>query len=207
MPPIRPPIRPLVTALDLTGTFVFAIEGAATAMHNGLDLLGVMVLAFITALGGGIIRDVLLGATPPDALRGWLYPAVAFAGGIVALSASGLIPAPVLTAIDAAGLSLFAIAGARKALDRGLPALIAVCFGAITATGGGTVRDVLLTHVPAVLRIDIYATAALAGAAVMVLAQKARLPPAAAALIGGVACFALRMLAVWHGWSLPKDIG
>jgi uncharacterized membrane protein YeiH len=201
-----PRVRPLVTALDLTGTFVFAIEGAVTAMRGGLDLLGIMVLAFVTALGGGIIRDVLLGATPPDALRGWLYPAIAFAGGIVALAASGLIPAQVLTTIDAAGLSLFAIAGAQKALDRGLPALTVICFGAITATGGGTARDILLTHVPAVLRVDIYATAALLGAAVMVLAQRSRLPPAAAALIGGVTCFALRMLAVWRGWNLPHTL-
>ena len=201
-----PRARSLVTALDLTGTFVFAIEGAATAMHNNLDLLGVMVLAFITALGGGIIRDVLLGATPPDALRGWLYPAVALAGGVIALATTNLIPPFVLTTIDAAGLSLFAIAGARKTLDRGLPALTAICLGAITATGGGTTRDVLLAHVPAVLRVDVYATAALVGAAVMILAQKARVPPTAAALIGGVACLALRMVAAWQGWNLPRTI-
>jgi uncharacterized membrane protein YeiH len=187
-----PRVRPLVLLLDLTGTFVFAIEGAATAMHNGLDLLGILVLAFVTALGGGIIRDVLLSDTPPAAIRAWLYPSVALAGGAAALLAT--IPPTVLTTLDAAGLSLFAITGAQKAQDRGLPALTAVCLGAITATGGGTIRDVLLAHVPAVLRTDVYATAALAGAAVMVLAGKARLPPPAAALTGGVACF---------GWNLP----
>jgi uncharacterized membrane protein YeiH len=196
----------LVTLLDLTGTFVFAIEGATTAMRNNLDLLGILVLAFTTALGGGILRDILLGATPPDAVRTWRYPTIALAGGIVALATTGTIPPLVLTTLDAAGLSLFAIAGAQKTLDRGLPALTAICLGAITATGGGTVRDVLLAHVPAVLRVDIYATAALAGAAGMILARNARLPPTAAALIGGVTCFALRMIAVWQGWNLPHGI-
>lgn len=200
----------IVTVVDLVGTFVFAIEGSMVAMQSGLDLLGVMVLAFVTALGGGIIRDVLLGATPPEALRAWLYPTIAFAGGALALAATSLvrgIPAPLLTGLDAAGLSLFAVAGAQKALDRGLPALIAICLGAITATGGGTMRDVLLTHVPAVLRVDVYATAALAGALTMVIARKLNMPPVPAAITGGALCFALRIVAVWQGWSLPRSIG
>ena len=200
------PTTRFVTLLDLTGTFVFAIEGATTAIQSGLDLLGILVLAFATALGGGIIRDILLGATPPDAIRTWHYPTIAFAGGIVALTTTNAIPQGVLTTIDAAGLSLFAIAGAQKALDRGLPALTAICLGAITGTGGSTIRDVLLAQVPAVLRIDIYATAALAGTLAMVLARRANLPPSIAAAIGGTACFALRMIAVGQGWNLPHTI-
>ncbi|HVY16760.1 MAG TPA: TRIC cation channel family protein [Rhodopila sp.] len=204
-------LRPsnLVTLVDLAGTFVFAIEGAMTAIGGGLDLLGVLVLAFVTALGGGIIRDVLLGATPPDALRTWLYPTVALAGGAVAFAQTELmhdVPRWLMTNLDAVGLSLFAVAGTGKAMDRGLPSLVAVFLGTITATGGGTIRDILLTRVPAVLRIDIYASAALAGAAVMVVGRKAGLPPALSALIGGAACLALRLASVRFGWSLPRAV-
>jgi uncharacterized membrane protein YeiH len=200
----------LVTFVDLVGTFVFGIEGALIAVQNGLDLLGVMVLAFATALGGGIIRDVLLGATPPEALRAWLYPTVAFASGALVLVDAGAVqslPRSVLIGLDDVGLSLFAVAGAQKALDRGLPSLVAVCLGAITATGGGTIRDMLLTRVPAILRIDVYATAALAGGVVMVVARKVGVPPVLAAVAGGLVCFALRIVAVWEGWNLPRTLG
>ncbi len=199
----------LLTAVDLVGTFVFAIEGAMMAVENGLDLLGIIVLAFATALGGGIIRDVLLGAVPPKALRDSRYPMVAFAGGIIAFAGSGFVqhvPRSVLIDLDAAGLALFAVAGTEKALQQGMPSLIAVCLGAITGVGGGTMRDVLLTHVPAVLMIDVYATAALAGAAVMVAARKLGIPSSVSALLGGLFCFGLRLVSVWQGWNLPKAI-
>ena len=199
----------LLTAVDLAGTFVFAIEGAMMAVENGLDLLGIMVLAFATALGGGMVRDVLLGAVPPKALRDSRYPMVAFSGGMVAFVGSGFVqhvPRSVLIDLDAAGLALFAVAGAEKALQQGMPSLIAICLGAISGVGGGTVRDVLLTHVPAVLIIDVYATAALAGAAVMVAARKLGLQSSVSALLGGTFCFGLRLVSVWQGWNLPKAI-
>lgn len=199
----------LLTAVDLLGTFVFAIEGAMMAAQNGLDLLGIMVLAFATALGGGIMRDVLLGAVPPKALRDSRDPMVAFTGGVIAFVGSGFVqhvPRSVLIDLDAAGLALFAVSGTEKALQQGMPSLIAVCLGAITGVGGGTVRDVLLTHVPAVLIIDVYATAALAGAAVMVAARKLGLQPSVSALLGGMVCFGLRLVSVWQGWNFPKAI-
>ena len=196
----------LVFLADIAGTLLFAAEGAMTAIRGGLDLLGVLVLAFITALGGGVIRDVLIGAIPPAALRDWRYPAMAFAAGGVTFAAYGaarsLPPGPI-TALDAAGLSLFAVAGAEKALQFRIQPFIAVMLGTVTSVGGGTVRDVLLAQIPAVLRVDVYATAALLGAAVLVASRQLGMPPAWAATLGGTACFVLRMLAVRFHWSLP----
>jgi uncharacterized membrane protein YeiH len=196
----------LIRAADLAGTFVFAIGGAETAIENRLDLLGVMVLAFATALGGGIIRDVLLDTAPPQALRGWTYAATAFAGGLLTFILYQImrdIPAPVFIGLDAAGLALFAVAGTEKALAYNMTPLIAVLMGTITAVGGGTMRDVLLAHVPAVLRVDLYATSALAGATLMVILQQLGMRPKTSALLGGIASFSLRMVSFWLHWHLP----
>jgi uncharacterized membrane protein YeiH len=196
----------LIQVADLAGTFVFAIGGAEAAITNHLDLLGVMVLAFATALGGGIIRDVLLGTAPPQALRGWTYAITAFAGGLLTFILYPVmrdIPAPVLVGLDAAGLALFAVAGTEKALAYNMTPLVAVLMGTITAVGGGTTRDVLLAHVPAVLRVDLYATSALAGATLMVILQRTGMRPRASALLGGVTCFSLRMVSFWLHWHLP----
>jgi uncharacterized membrane protein YeiH len=195
-----------ILALDITGTFVFAIEGALAAIHAGLDLLGVMVLAVCTALGGGIIRDVLIGAAPPSALRDWRYPGLAFAGAALTFifyPIFAAVPPLPLIALDAAGLALFAVAGTEKALECKIPPLNAALMGTVTAVGGGTVRDMLLTHIPAVLRVDIYATAALAGAALLVLLRRLGLPAKPAAFCGFMACFALRIVSVLMHWHLP----
>jgi uncharacterized membrane protein YeiH len=197
----------LVLVADLAGTFVFAVEGAIAAMRSNLDLLGLMVLAFATALCGGMTRDVLIGAVPPNAIRDWRYPAVAFTAGTLAFLTHALVrpyPQEVIVSLDAAGLALFAVAGTEKALAYGIHPLIAVLLGAITAVGGGVVRDVLLAQIPAVLRVDIYATAALAGSLFMVAGQRIGMPRTTAAILGGGVCFTLRMLAVWQNWQLPK---
>ena len=192
---------------DLAGTFLFAVQGALIAVPANLDLLGVMVLAFSTALVGGIIRDVLIGAVPPASLRDWRYATAAFTGGVIVFFLHPYvrsIPAPVIMTLDAVALSLFAVAGTEKALLYKMHPFIAVLLGAVTAVGGGTVRDVLLAQIPNVLRSDIYATAALAGATVMVAATKLRVPPALAAVSGGLVCFLLRVISVWQHWNLPK---
>jgi len=207
----RPPSRqldwrhPVVVTADLAGTFVFALEGALAAIAAHLDLFGDMVLAFATALGGGLIRDVLMGALPANALRGWSYPTTAFAAALLAFLVDPYlqIPRPMLVTLDAAGLSLFAVAGTSKALDAGMPALSAVLLGTITGVGGGTLRDVLLVQVPAILRVDVYATAALFGAVVLVLGRRLGFSAAMAAVCGGVACLALRLVSVWLHWQLP----
>jgi uncharacterized membrane protein YeiH len=197
----------LLYAVDLAGTLLFAIEGASAATTGQLDLLGVMVLAFATALGGGITRDVLIGAVPPASLRDWRYATLAFLGGFVVFFlhryVNGIPPAVILV-LDAAGLSLFAIAGTEKALLYKMPSFVAVLLGTITACGGGVIRDIFLARVPNLLRADIYATAALVGAAVMVLAGKLGLSVRWAAISGGVVCFLLRLISLWLHWSLPR---
>jgi uncharacterized membrane protein YeiH len=197
--------HPVVVSADLAGTFVFALEGGLAAITAHLDLFGDMVLAFATALGGGVIRDVLMGALPPSALRGWSYPVTAFAAALLAFLIDPYLQIPriLLVTLDAFGLSLFAVAGTSKALDAGIHPLSAVLLGTVTAVGGGTLRDVFLAQVPAILRVDVYATAALFGAVVLVVCRRLGLSPTAAAVSGGLACLTLRLVSVWLHWQLP----
>jgi len=197
----------VVLVADLAGTFVFAIEGALSAIHAGLDLLGILVIAFVASLGGGIARDVLLGAAPPASLRDPRYPLLTAMAAAVAIGlALAHVPLPglALATLDAAGLALFAVAGTEKSLAHGVNAVTAAMFGMLTAVGGGMARDILLAQVPAVLRADFYATAALAGAIILIIAQRAGLPPRVASIIGGASCFALRMAGVLGHWQLPR---
>jgi len=207
MVPLKFHSATLLLVIDLIGTFVFAVEGASAAIQGNLDVLGLMVLAFATALGGGIIRDVLIGAVPPNSIKDWRYPAIAFAGGAVVFFQSSFVnqvPASLIVTLDAAGLALFAVAGAAKALDYGIHPFLAMLMGGVTGVGGGTIRDVLLARIPSVLRSDVYAAAALAGAAAMILALKLKMRPALASTIGIIVCFALRMVAVHQHWNLPR---
>jgi uncharacterized membrane protein YeiH len=199
----------LLFAADIAGTLVFAVEGAMAAVNGNLDLIGIMVLAFCTALGGGVIRDILLGALPPAALRDWRYPAIAFSTAIVVFFLHRnvrAIPAQVIHVLDAAGLALFAIAGTIKAKLHKMNSLVAIMLGTITGVGGGTIRDILLTQVPNVLRFEIYATAALLGSACMLAARRIRIPTKTSAVIGAVVCFVLRILALWRHWNLPRAL-
>ncbi len=199
----------ILTVADLAGTFLFAIEGALAAVRGNLDILGLMVLAFSTALAGGITRDVLMGAIPPQSLKDWRYPAIAFSGAAVVFFLHRFvlrIPPPLLIGMDAAALALFAVAGTQKAIIYKMHPFIAMLLGTITAVGGGVIRDIFLSQVPAVLRTDVYATAALAGSAALLIARRLGCPPTVAALVGGVVCFALRVVAVTLHWNLPKVI-
>jgi uncharacterized membrane protein YeiH len=197
----------LLLVVDLIGTFVFGIEGATAAIRGNLDLLGVMVLAFATALAGGIIRDLLIGCVPPGALSDWRYAAVAFLAAAVTFvwhHFVSQVPYSLMVVVDAAGLGLFAVAGAAKALDYGIYPFLAVLLGGITGVGGGVVRDIFLARVPNVLRSDVYAVAALAGAAVMVLGLGLKMRPSLASALGASFCFVLRVVAVWRHWNLPR---
>jgi uncharacterized membrane protein YeiH len=196
----------LLLAIDLVGTALFAAEGASVAAQARLDLLGMLVLAFVTALGSGIVRDLLIGDIPPGAIRNWHYATVALAAGGMVFLLHTFIPGMnhwLVTTLDAAGLSFFAISGATKALDFKLNPLLATMMGGITGVGGGTIRDLLIGQVPKVLRADIYAAAALFGAAITVLCLRCKVSPVIASSTGIAGCFALRMLAVYHHWNLP----
>lgn len=199
----------LLYVVDLLGTLVFAIEGALAAIKSDLDFFGLMVLSFVTAVGGGILRDLLIGDIPPNAIRDWRYGATAFTGGAAVFFFYDLvqqIPPSLIVALDAAGLALFAVSGAGKALEYKIHPLLAILMGCITGVGGGTVRDILLAQIPTVLRADVYASAALAGAAVVMAGLKLRFPRALVMCLGAAVCFVLRMLSVWRGWQLPRVI-
>lgn len=195
----------LLLVLDLSGTFVFALSGATAGIKKRLDLFGVLVLSFAAGNAGGIARDVLIGAVPPAALATWYYLAVSLLAGLVTFwrpAAIDRLRNPVLL-FDAAGLGLFAVAGTQKALNFGLNPVMAALLGMLTGIGGGMTRDLFLTEVPVVLRADIYALAALAGAAVVVIGSAVQLPATAVTLAGAALCFALRYLAICRGWRLP----
>jgi uncharacterized membrane protein YeiH len=197
----------LLLAVDIAGTFVFGIEGADAAIRGNLDLLGLMVLAFSTALAGGVVRDLLIGAVPPEAIRNWRYAATAFAAALITFFFYRYVesfPARLLMLLDAAGLALFAVAGTEKALDFRVHPFMAALLGTITGVGGGTIRDIFLAHVPRVLQSDVYATAALAGAVILIVSRKIGISPTAAAIAGGVFCFVLRVVSVHLHWNLPR---
>jgi|SRR6185312_2031606 len=192
--------------LDLAGTFAFAISGATAAKQRGLDLFGVCAIAYTVACGGGIIRDVCIGAIPPAGLRIWYYLVTAMVAAVMTI---GLYPIvkriyrPVLL-FDAAGLALFAVTGAQKALSFGHNGEVAVLLGIITAVGGGVLRDILLNRVPVILEKEIYASAALLGALIVVLGSYIKwLSNDWIAVVALVICFTVRMLALHFHWNLP----
>jgi uncharacterized membrane protein YeiH len=191
-----------VTAIDFVGTFAFAISGATAGVRKGLDLFGVLVISFAAATAGGIVRDALLGATPPVALVDWRYLAIAVVAGVATFYRFETIDRlrNPLQFTDAIGLGLFAVVGAGKALEYGVGA---VMLGVLTGIGGGIVRDVLVMDVPSVLQRELYAVAALLGATIVVAGDALGLPATPAAVVGASACFALRFAAMRFGWQLP----
>jgi uncharacterized membrane protein YeiH len=198
-------IETFVHILDLGGTFVFAISGAVAAINRRLDIFGILVLSFVAGNFGGIFRDVLIGAVPPAALTDERYLLVSIMAGLIAFFAyAGVdrLHSPVLL-FDAAGLSFFAVAGTQKAVEFGLSPVMAALLGMLTGIGGGMMRDMLLAEIPQVLRSDLYAIAALAGASIVVLGDRLGLSYGVSALAGGILCFGLRFMAIRHGWHLP----
>lgn len=198
-------MQTLVLILDLVGTFVFAISGAVAGVRKQLDLFGVLVLSFAAGNAGGIARDLLIGSVPPGGIKDWRYLAVSVLAGLFIFvwpTCSDRIRNPVQL-FDAAGLGLFAVAGAQKALSFGLNPLMAALLGMLTGIGGGMARDVLLAEIPIVLRADLYALAALAGATVVVVGAALRLPTPALAIAGVILCFGLRFMAIHYHWHLP----
>jgi uncharacterized membrane protein YeiH len=200
------PHKRLLHMIDIAGTFALAVQGASIAAAKGLDALGIAVISLATALGGGILRDLLLGETPPEALRGSSLIVTALIGAVLtffAFHAVEQVPEHYLAVVDAFGLSLLAVAGAEKALEAGLSPVSVVMMGAISGAGGYTIRDILLAEIPAILRVDFLATAAIVGAAVLLIARRLGMRANIAALLGGATCCILRLLAIWFHWHLP----
>ncbi|OBI90827.1 trimeric intracellular cation channel family protein [Mycobacterium asiaticum] len=200
----------LLLVLDLTGTFVFGLNGALTAVRVArLDIVGVVTLGLITAMGGGVIRDVLIGSIPPATFRDWRYFALAGAGGLIAFALSRRLDrlGTAITVLDAIGLSVFAVIGASKAVEYGLGIAPALLLGVVTAVGGGTIRDMLVLQIPTVLRSDLYAIPALAAAAITVAAMRLDVYGLPAAVVAGSVCFVIRMLGVRFNLNAPTPPG
>jgi uncharacterized membrane protein YeiH len=198
-------LHTIYTLIDLGGTFAFAMSGAIAAKEKGLDVFGTLVVAFSVACGGGIIRDICIGAIPPAGLSDWRYLLVSIiAAGIVMgiLPLMKLLDRPVLL-FDALGLSLFAVSGAQKALGFGHNSEVAVLLGMITAVGGGVIRDVFLNRIPTIFEKEIYASAALFGALIVVIGHSANLPNDWTVPTGFITCLAIRLLAIKYHWKLP----
>jgi len=196
----------VLVALDLVGIAVFAISGGLVAVRKELDIFGVLVLALITGLGGGFIRDLLIGAVPPAALADWRYLLAPVAAGLLTFyfhPALGRMER-LVNVFDAAGLGLFCVTGTLKALAYGLGPVPAAMLGMVTAIGGGMMRDVLAGRVPVVLRGELYATPALLGAAIAVVGHELGLPTAVVAGPAALACFGWRLLAMRRGWNAPR---
>lgn len=199
----------LLVVLDLIGIFVFAISGGLVAVRKELDLFGVLVLAGATGLGGGFLRDVLIGATPPASLEDWRYLLVPVAAGLLTFRfhpGLGRMERQV-TLFDAAGLALFCVTGALKALAFGLGPVPAALLGMLSAIGGGMLRDVLAGRVPVVIRSELYATPALVGAGLVVTGEWLLLPTGPVAVGAALVCFVWRVLAVLRGWNAPRPGG
>jgi uncharacterized membrane protein YeiH len=198
-------VSEFLKVLDLVGTFVFAISGAVSGVKHRIDLFGVLVLSFVAATAGGITRDVLIGAIPPASIRDWRYIALSMIAGLVTFFWYPLIArmkSPVQV-FDALGLGLFAVSGAGKAIAFHLAPGAAVLMGVLTGIGGGVARDLLVSEVPVVFTAELYAVAALAGAAVVVCGNAIVPKSTPLAAIGGLVCVGLRLMAIRKGWKLP----
>ena len=196
----------LLLGFDLLGTFVFALSGGVLAVRHRLDLFGVLVLACVTAVTGGIVRDLLIGAVPPASLADWRYLSVAMLAGLVTFRWHALIERlrnPVLM-FDAAGLALYAVLGTGKALAFGLSPFAATLLGIMSGIGGGIARDLLVARTPVVLQqTELYAAAALVGSGIVAIAHAFGWPQAPAMAAGALLCFGLRYGAIRRGWRLP----
>ena len=191
--------------LDLAGTFAFAISGAVAAKQRGLDMFGIFAVAFTVACGGGIIRDLCIGAIPPVGLSDWRYLVTAMLAALMTMGLHALVERlhqPVLL-FDALGLSLFAVSGAHKALLYGHNTEVAILLGMTTAVGGGVLRDVLLNRIPVIFRKEIYASAALAGSVVVVVGAYFKWPDTVISVTAIALCFSLRFFALRYHWNLP----
>jgi uncharacterized membrane protein YeiH len=197
----------VVNILELAGLYVFATSGALMAIYKGFDVVGIVVLAMLTALGGGILRDLIIGDTPPAAFTNVNYLLIPLAAAVVTFFAHPLVQRlafPVLV-FDAAGLALFCVTGTLKALAFDLGALQAVLLGITTAVGGGVLRDITARETPALVQVDtdLYAIPAAAGAAVVVVADQADLPTPAVAVCAAVLVFTFRIAAMVRHWTAP----
>lgn len=197
----------IIYVLDLIGTAAFAASGAWVGVRKHMDLFGVLVLGIVTAVGGGTLRDLLLGDVPPFSLKdeSYIYISVAVSLAVfVNRDRFERFEKPLLY-FDAIGLGTFVVIGTTKALDFQMGLLGAILMGVMTGTAGGVIRDVLANQVPLILRREIYASACLAGGVLLVLLEQMGTGRPAAALCAAGTVIAVRLLAIHYDWALPKS--
>ncbi|WIM92539.1 TRIC cation channel family protein [Actinoplanes oblitus] len=197
-----------LAVLELVGIFVFAISGALTAIQKGFDAIGILILAEVTATGGGVVRDLIIGDTPPAAFRQAEYLLVPFAAAVVAFFGHPVMERLTFTVLlfDAAGLGLFCVTGTLKALDHGLGPVQSAVLGVTTGVGGGLLRDVIARETPALVQVDtdLYSIPAMIGAAAVTAAQRMDAPMSVAAPAAAVFVFAFRVVAMVRHWTAPR---
>ena len=200
-----PLLADMIAVLDWIGTFVFALSGGLLGVRKRFDLFGVLFLAFVVAVAGGMMRDVLIGAVPPVAITQIHYFLIAMVGGLITFTWYPRIVTlrQQILLFDAVGLGLFAVIGAQKAIAYGVNPLMAALLGMITGIGGGMTRDILAGDTPFVLYSDLYAVAALAGAGVVSVASATGVSQFIAMPLGAAVCILLRLMAIYRGWKAP----
>lgn len=196
----------LLYLLDLIGTAAFAASGAWAGIRQRMDLLGVMVLGIVTATGGGTLRDILLGDFPPFSFKDETYLYISLIVSLVVFffhRRLDFIQHPLLY-FDAVGLGTFVVIGTSKALSFEMGFLGAVLMGVMTATAGGVTRDVLANQVPLILQKEVYASACLVGAVLLVVLHRLNFPAGPATLLAALVVIAVRLLAIRYDWALPR---
>jgi len=195
----------ITLALNLSGTFAFGLSGGILAVKKRMDLFGVLVLSVATGLGGGIMRDLILGHTPPATITDWRYLATAALAGIVVLLWYNRIAnhGTFVTTFDAVGLSVFTVTGTVIALDASLGPAPAALLGMLTGVGGGVLRDVLAAEVPLIFRSEVYAVASMLGAVIIIIASQAGISEIPAEILAALATFILRTVSVQRRWKIP----
>jgi len=195
----------ITLALNFLGTFAFGLSGGILAVKKRMDLFGVLVLSVATGLGGGIMRDLILGHTPPATITDWRYLAAAALAGIIVFLWYNRIAnhGTFVTTFDAVGLSVFTVTGTVIALDASLGPAPAALLGMLTGVGGGVLRDVLAAEVPLIFRSEVYAVASMLGAVIIIVASQAGFSGIRAEILAALATFILRMVSVQRGWKIP----
>ena len=198
-------LHDLTGVLDWVGTLAFALSGGLLGVKKRFDLFGVLFLSFVVSVVGGLIRDVLIGAVPPVAITDVHYFAIAMIAGLITFYWYPRVASHQrqILLLDAVGLGLFAVIGAQKAIDHGINLVMAAILGMLTGIGGGMTRDVLAGDIPFVLRGDLYALAALAGAAIVSIGTVLGVPPTYPMLLGAAVCIFLRLMAIYRSWRAP----
>lgn len=195
-----------ILSFDYLGTFAFAVSGALAAAEKKLDLFGAVFLGFVTAIGGGTMRDMMIGNTPVSWLQDpvYFYVIVAAVGATFLFTKTILSFATALFFFDTIGISVFTVIGIQKGLHAGIHPPLAVMMGILTAVMGGIIRDVLCNEIPLIFHKEIYATACLVGGVFFLLFVFINMPEPFTALISAGVIFTIRSLSVRKGWALPR---